>query len=107
MDYKEMTLEDVEQLNEEIDHFYKMRKLLLGLGWGSIGLGFILVFFFISSEPMMRLFGYLSPISICAGVIILILRGPLYNRRIRNRKILVKKAIEYRKNKQLFEDTGE
>ena len=106
MDYKEMTLDDVEQLKEEIAHFYKLRKLFLGLGWGAIVLGILSIFLIYTQDlVLMYTVAVFSPISICGGIIILILRGPLFNRRIRNRRNLVNKAIEYRKNKQLFEDT--
>ena len=44
MDYKEVTLEDIERMENELRHYYSMRKMFLGIGWGLIGLSIILFF---------------------------------------------------------------
>ncbi len=34
MDYKDVTLEDIERMENELRHYYSMRKMFLGIGWG-------------------------------------------------------------------------
>ena len=112
MDYKEVTLEDIERMENELRHYYSMRKMFLGIGWGLIGLSIILFFLAVfigafiapSNQKIIYLMSYLVSFSIVGAIAIFILRGALYNRRIKNRRELIKQAKEYRQNRQLFDE---
>lgn len=93
---------------EEIKHYYKMRKLFLGLGWACIGSAFVLfmpiAIYLGVNEIKYDLVIYLSTFSIVAGIVLLILRGPLYNQRIKNRKLAIKEAKEEQEINQMFDN---
>ena len=102
MDYKEVTEEDVVRLQEEIKHFYNLRHLFIGIGWSCI----VTAFFFIPgfvSEQYARICGFFFATLFIAGIVFFILKSAMFNRRIRNRKILIRNATEYQKMKKVFE----
>jgi cellobiose-specific phosphotransferase system component IIC len=107
MDYKTMTLEDIDRLQEEIDQFYHYRHLMIGIGWACMGL--TILFAILASvsgtqgEASFLMFAWLAGFSFVAAIVLWILKSALYNQRIRNRKILIKRAKEYQKDRKLFE----
>ncbi len=89
---------DVIKLRDEIDYFYKRRKIFLFIALGCLGLG--LIFFIVgiivgsnaSNVNGYSVFVYLASLFISGFVVLMILRSALYNRRIKNRKELLKEA---------------
>ena len=65
MDYKTLTFEDIEVLQSEINHYYKMRKLFLGLGFACIGTGIILIPTFVAFGTTAA--SYIAALFITAG----------------------------------------
>ena len=107
MDARDVTLEDIERFEQEIARFYKLRKLFLGIGWGCIGLGLLLIPAAVvigmnGSEIGSQAMIYLISFALAGGIICFILRGALFNRRIRTRKLLIAEARKYQQDKQLF-----
>jgi hypothetical protein len=109
MDPKELTAQDILKLEEEIKYFYQRRKTFLGFAFLCFGLG--ILFFVIgvmvgvsTNQGFMSIFTTLSAFGFTGFIVLLILRGSLYNRRIRNRKLLIKGAKEYREVIKTFND---
>lgn len=94
-----LTKKQMIQYQKEIKQFYYYRKIFLGVGWGSIGGGLIIAIYGVYCSTkynydigmMVYIIGALI---LFGGIILLILRGPLFNRRIRNRKIAIKETKE-------------
>lgn len=102
MDYKEVTEEDVVRFQEEIKHFYNLRRLFIGIGWSCI----VTAFFFtpgFASEQYIGICGFFFATLFIAGIVFFVLKSAMFNRRIRNRKILIRDAAEYQKMKKVFE----
>ena len=102
-----LTKKQMIQYQKEIKQFYYYRKLFLGLGWGLIGTGFLIAVFgvyradYISHDTGMLIF-FVGFLTLFGGISLLILRGPLFNRRIRNRKIAIKETKEQLEIKALY-----
>lgn len=76
--------QEIEQLEQEIAAMYRKRKkfLLFGLLLIILGVGVAIPLAFVPIEGL-----YIIPANmIAAGIVLLILRGALFNARIRNRK---------------------
>ena len=95
-----ITSEDIVRYEAEIARFYKLRKMFMGIGWGCIGLGVLLfpiavVLGVNGSESGAYAMIYLISFAISGGIVCFILRGALFNRRIKTRKDLIQKAKRY------------
>ena len=76
---------------DQIDRFYRKRGLLLGLGLPCLlgGIALIIVGAFAAALFSLFIFvAYIGVFAMEAGILLLILRSALFNRRIRNRKLL-------------------
>ena len=98
--------EELLKYQEEIKHFYKMRKLFLGIGWACIGAGLI-IGIPIAIGVNMELGVYFCSFSIVAGIIFFVLRGALFNRRIKSRKLLIKQAKEEFAIESMYQEDGQ
>ena len=95
-----ITSEDIARYEAEIVRFYRLRKMFLGIGWGCIGLGVLLfpiavVLGVNGSESGAYAMTYLISFAVSGGIVCFILRGALFNRRIKTRKDLIEKAKRY------------
>ncbi len=101
------TKEQLLQFQREINQFYKMRKLFLGLGWALIGLSIILFIVAIAvgvqDQSMIMPLSYLVSLSLIGGIVLFILRKALFDRRIKNRKQIIKEAKEEHEIESMFE----
>ena len=100
------TREELQKFREEIDYYYRKRKLFLGLGWAAIGVGllfFIIGIVVISGGGDSSPFTFIIALSITAGLVLFVLRGALFNRRIKTRKLILKQAKEEHAINQMFE----
>ena len=108
MDYRELTTEDIEELEEEIAEFYRYRRIFLGVGWGLIGTAFIMLIYLLMysnnfhNEGTMYLLEYFAFFMIAGGIVMFILRSAMFNSRIKNRKRLIKDAKDYQKKNRLL-----
>ena len=106
MEPQDVTFDDVQKYREEIKYFYHMRKVFLGIGWGCIGIGITLGISLAAAskgnDTLMQFAIYLASFSIVAGLVCFVLRGALYNRRIKNRKMLIRQATQYQQERDLF-----
>ena len=98
--------EELQQYREEILLFNKRKKLFRRLGWLSIGLSIILAIIFaingvhsIEDNPLL----YLSTILFTTGIVLFILKGAIYNQRIKNRRRIIQEAKEEHEIDKLFE----
>ena len=102
------TKEELLKFQEEINHFYRMRKLFLGLGFAAIGtgltLGLILAAATYNRSGDVSAGSYVLALGISAGIVLFILRGALYNRRIKNRKVAIQEAKKEYEIKNMFKD---
>ena len=101
------TKEQLLQFQREINHYYKMRKLFLGLGWALIGSAILIVFpiavaIGINDGDYM-LISYLISFMIVGGIVLFVLRKAMFNRRIKNRKQILKEAKEEHEIESMFE----
>ena len=101
------TKEQLLQFQREINHYYKMRKLFLGLGWALIGTAILIVFpiavtIGINDGDYM-LISYLISFMIVGGIVLFVLRKAMFNRRIKNRKQILKEAKEEHEIESMFE----
>ena len=101
MDYKEVTEEDIVRFQEEIKHFYNLRHLFIGIGWSCIVIALFFIFGF-ASEQYGVICGFFFATLFITGIVFFILKSAMFNRRIRNRKILIRDATEYQKMKKVF-----
>ena len=103
-----MTLKDIERIEGEIAHFYHMRKVFLGVGWllmGGFFTSIVLGVVIGMGRPYgVYVFSLLASLCFIAAITMFILRSAMYNGRIRNRKNLIKAAMDYKKKEQLFKD---
>lgn len=101
------TKEQLLQFQKEINHYYKMRKLFLGLGWMLIGLSFVLfivaIVVGIQNPSTIYPFSYIISFMFIGAIILFILRKALFDRRIKNRKQIIKEAKEQHEIEKLFE----
>lgn len=90
---------EIEKLNEELEHYYQKRKLFLFLG-------FMLIVLAIAVTIPLAIAGLTSLVTIPAllissGIVLFILRGALFNTRIRNRKERIKYLQEHPEQQDL------
>ena len=101
------TKEQLLQFQREINHFYKMRKLFLGLGWALIGTAILIVFPIAVAiginDGDYVLISYLISFMIVGGIVLFVLRKAMFNRRIKNRKQILKEAKEEHEIESMFE----
>lgn len=102
------TQEELLKYQEEINHFYRLRKLFLGLGFAAIGTGIVigipLAVAISNNGGNMYIASYFISLSIVAGIILFILRGALFNRRIKNRKIIIAEAKKEYEIRRMFKE---
>ena len=79
--------QDIAKYEEEIAYFYRKRGMFLGIALGCLGLG--IFFAVIAIVSLIYAFVYPSAFAISAFIVLMIVRGALFNRRIRNRKLLI------------------
>jgi len=101
------TKEQLLQFQREINHYYKMRKLFLGLGWALIGSA-ILIGIPVGVAMGLNgidytIFTYVLSFMIVGGIVLFVLRKALFNRRIQNRKQIIKEAKEEHEIESMFE----
>ena len=99
MDYKEMTYDDIDNLEKEIKQHRHIKGIFVGIGWGLIGLSLILmvlaiIFAFINDDVMFIL-SMISPNVFLGGLILLILSAAIFNRRIKIKYKLIRQAKQY------------
>ena len=105
MEYRELDQAEIKQYKEEIQKFRSQRQTIM---WCSVGafitaatlLG-LYIYFLVSSIDdsflATQICIYGTSFSIIAGIILSILKSALFNRRIRNREILIEKAERQQK----------
>ena len=91
---KDYTVDDIETINNEIKHYYSKRKLFLGLAFACFGLA--IVFVIIGVFSGIQAFVTLTALAFCGMIVLFVLRGALFNRRIKARKLLLKEAKMYK-----------
>lgn len=79
--------QDIAKYEEEIRYFYSKRRMFLGIALGCLGLGIVL--FVVGIITQVYAIVYLCALAISAFIVLMIIRGALFNRRIRNRKLLI------------------
>ena len=97
MERKELSQEEIKQYKEEIQKFLSYRRALV---WSSIGcfiaavtfLGLLIYFIMQGNSLAHEICIYCISFSIVGGITLSILKSALFNRRIRNREILIKQA---------------
>ena len=101
------TKEQLLQFQREINHYYKMRKLFLGLGWALIGsailFGIPLGIAIGANGGDYMVISYLISFMIVGGIVLFVLRKAMFNRRINNRKQILKEAKEEHEIESMFE----
>lgn len=104
MDYRELTTEDIEQYEAEIKNFMNYRNVMFWSAIGSFGgaATFLFLAIYLSNinYQFFEISMWLIILSILAGITLFILRSALFNRRISNRKELIRKAKNYQKQNQ-------
>ena len=106
MDYKTVTLRDVERMQDEIAQFYKRRKVFMGLGWIFVAASITYFLIGIATNGDKENVAFVAHCSslFAAGIVMFILRSALYNKRIRNRKVLIEQAKQYQETVKIFEN---
>ena len=99
MDYKEMTYEDIDVVQKEINKLRKIRGIFIGVGWGSILtflilLGVAIAMVFINEDLIAPLLSIAS-FTFLGGLVILIISGAAFNKRIKIRAKLIRQAKQY------------
>ncbi len=101
------TKEQLLQFQREINHYYKTRKLFLGLGWALIGSAILIgipvgVAIGLNGGSYMAI-SYIISFMIVGGIVLFVLRKALFNKRIQNRKQIIKEAKEEHEIESMFE----
>ena len=105
MDYRSVTLRDIERMQNEIAQYYRGRKIFMILGWLCIAISITIVIIagLTATEDNPKTSAVvISSIIFAAGIVMFILRSALYNKRIRNRKNLISQAKQYQETVRLF-----
>ena len=97
MENKELSQADIKKYQEEINKFMSYRKALI---WSSIGcfiagvtfIGLAIFFVIEGNFLATTICSYCTSFSFVAGIVLSILKSALFNRRIRNRAILIEQA---------------
>lgn len=100
------TREELQQFREEIVTFKSRKKLFRGLGWACIGLSILLAIIFAvngveSAEENPLL--YFSSFLFATGILLFILKGAIYNQRIKNRRRIIQEAKEEHAIDEMFD----
>ena len=107
IDYKQLTDRDIRRFEEEINSFRLIQRKLLIIGWVLMGAS-IIVF---NAAVILGVYdrNYIMPLSVlcsflfCGGLTCFILRGALYNPRIKNRLDLIRQYKEYRSSRREYD----
>ena len=101
------TKEDLLKYQQEINHFKKVRKLFLILGWVLMGLGIIgipIAVIIVANGGKPYIVSYVVATFIVAGIVLFVLRAALFNRRIGNRKNILEEAKEQSELEELYKE---
>lgn len=107
IDYKQLTDRDIRRFEEEINSFRLIQRKLLIIGW--VLLGASIITFILAVALGMNDKKWILPLSIlnsflfCGGLTCFILRGALYNPRIKNRLDLIRLYKEYRSSRREYD----
>ena len=102
------TKEDLLKYQQEINHFKKVRKFFLILGWALIGAGILigipLAIIVVANGGKPYIVSYVVATFIVAGIVLFVLRAALFNRRIGNRKNILEEAKEQSELEELYKE---
>ena len=101
MDYRDLTKEDIEQYEEEINKYMQYRNAMKWSAVGSFGgaITFLILLFYFRTVQYQfyEISLFMVFVSIAAGIVLFILRSVLFNGRINRRRNLIKR---YEKNQK-------
>lgn len=101
MDYRDLTKEDIEQYEEEINKYMQYRNAMkwsaVGSFGGAITFAILAFYFYTRQYQIYTISMYMIYFSIAAGIVLFILRSVLFNGRINRRRNLIKR---YEKNQK-------
>lgn len=87
--------EDLARFQEEINHFYRLRRLFLIIALSCLGgalvIGLPITIAMAANNVDATIGVYIISLFISAAIALFIIRSALFNRRIRNRKIIISK----------------
>ena len=103
MDYRTLSDSDVKKLERELNSFLQARRTMAAIGWSLIGAGIacFMIFIPVIASQNALLAAALLPVAILGittGVTVFILRSALYNKRINNRRFLIRQFKHYQEN---------
>ena len=101
------TKEDLLKYQQDLNHFNKVRKLFLILGWVLMGLGIIgipIAVIIVANGGKPYIVSYVVATFIVAGIVLFVLRAALFNRRIGNRKNILEEAKEQSELEELYKE---
>lgn len=91
----EYSKEDLARFQEEINHFYRLRRLFLIIALSCLGgalvIGLPITIAMAANNADAAIGVYIISLFISAAIVLFIIRSALFNRRIRNRKIIISK----------------
>ena len=108
MDVKKLTSKDIDKYQSEIKTYRYSQKIMLGIAWGLMGSSFIVfigaIIYGINYPEYIWPLSFVVSLLVCGGITCFILRGALYNNRIKNRLLLIRQYKEYQATHRSLEE---